>query len=83
MKNSENLSHLSNEELVKSYKTAKGIYIGFIVVFILLIATAIFITIKKSFGVFTMMPLVFIPILIANIFNYGKIKEEMKNRNLL
>lgn len=83
MKNSENLSHLSNEELIKSFKTAKAIYIGFIAVFIILIFVAVFITVKKGFGVFTMMPLVFMPIFIANIFNYGKIKEEMKSRKLL
>lgn len=83
MKNSENLSHLSNEVLIKSYKTSKAIYIGFIIVFILMIVGAIVITVKKGFGIFTMMPIIFSPVFIANIFNYGKIKEEMKSRNLL
>ncbi len=83
MKKSEDLSHLSNEELVKSFNTAKGIFIGFIVVFILLIFTAVFITIIKGFGIFTILPVVFISILVGNVTNYNKIKEEMKSRNLL
>ncbi len=83
MKKSENLSQMSNEELEKSYKVAKGAYIGFVVIFALLVLVALYITVKKGFGVFTMLPLAFIPILIGNIFNYGKIKEEMKNRNLI
>ena len=83
MKQSEDLSHLSNEQLVKSYNTAKGILIGFIVIFILLIGTAVFITIKKGFGVFTILPVVFVSILVANITNFNKLKEEMKSRNLL
>lgn len=83
MKDSESLAHLSNEELIKSFRTAKGIFIGFVVVFILLIGAAIFITLKKGFGVFTILPIVFISILIANKTNYNKLKEEMRSRNLL
>lgn len=83
MKDSESLAHLSNEELIKSFRTAKGIFIGFVVVFILLIGAAIFITLKKGFGVFTILPIVFISILIANKTNYNKLKEEIRSRNLL
>lgn len=83
MKDSESLSHLSNEQLIKSYNTAKGIFIGFIIVFILLIGTAIFITLKKGFGVFSVLPIVFISILIANITNFNMLKAEMKSRNLI
>jgi len=82
-KPSDDFSHLSNEELTKSYKTAKGIFIGFIVIFILLIATGIFITLTKGFGVFTILPVVFVSILFSNMTNFNKIKSEMKNRNLL
>ena len=83
MKDSESLSHLSDEQLIKSYNTAKGIFIGFIVVFILLIGTAVFITLKKGFGVFSVLPIVFITILIANMTNFNTLKAEMKSRNLL
>lgn len=79
----ESLAHLSDEVLTKSYNTAKGILIGFIVVFVLLFITAIFITIKKGFGVFTILPIVFISILMSNITNFNKLKAEMKSRNLI
>ena len=79
----ESLSHLSDEVLTKSYNTAKGILIGFIVVFVLLFITAIFITIKKGFGVFTILPIVFISILMSNIINFNKLKAEMESRNLI
>lgn len=81
-KQPESLAHLSDEVLTKSYKTAKGILIGFIVIFVLLFATAIFITIKKGFGVFTILPIIFMSVLISNITNFTKLKEEMKSRNL-
>ena len=74
---------MNDEQLIKSYNTAKGIFIGFIVVFILLIAAAVFITLKKGFGVFSVLPIVFITILIANMTNFNKLKAEMKSRNLL
>lgn len=83
MEKPEGLAHLSDEVLTKSYNTAKGILIGFIVVFVLLFATAIFITIKKGFGVFTILPIVFMSVLMSNITNFTKLKEEMKSRNLL
>ena len=83
MKDLESLAHLNDEQLIKSYNTAKGIFIGFIVVFILLIAAGIFITLKKGFGVFSVLPIVFITILIANMTNFNKLKAEMKSRNLL
>ena len=83
MEKPEGLAYLSDEVLTKSYNTAKGILIGFIVVFVLLFATAIFITIKKGFGVFTILPIVFMSVLMSNITNFNKLKEEMKNRNLI
>lgn len=79
----ESLAHLSYEVLTKSYKTAKGILIGFIVVFILLIVAAVFITIKKGFGVFSVLPIIFVSILMSNIANFNKLKAEMKSRNLI
>lgn len=82
MDKTESLAHLSDEVLTKSYKTAKGILIGFVVVFILLIVAAVFITIKKGFGVFSVLPIIFVSILMSNISNFNKLKKEMKSRNL-
>ena len=83
MKKSENLSQMSNEELEKSYKVAKGAYIGFVVIFALLVLVALYITVKKGFGVFTILPIVFISILMSNITNFNKLKAEMESRNLI
>ncbi|RKE79670.1 hypothetical protein [Epilithonimonas arachidiradicis] len=83
MKQSQNLTELSNEELQRSFKQARMVLKIFFSIFILLLVTCLYITVTKGFGVFTILPLTFIPLIIANIFSYGKVKEEMKNRNLL
>lgn len=82
MKQSQNLSELSNEELMKALNQAKTMYIAFLVIFFLLLVTCLYITATKGFGVFTVIPIAFIPLVIANIFSFGKVKEEAKSRNL-
>ncbi|KFC22044.1 hypothetical protein [Epilithonimonas lactis] len=83
MKNSDNLSKLSNEALLKTLKNAKNQFIGFMIFFVLLVVGCNYFTITKGFGIYTMVPVIFIPIIIANIFNYGKIKQEAKIRKLM
>lgn len=82
MKNTDNLSDLTNEELLRKLKSAKAIYIVFFSLFIIMLVCGLYITATKGFGVFTILPITFIPLLIANIMNYGKIKEEAKSRNI-
>lgn len=83
MKKSDNLSQLSNEELLKTLKNAKAQFIGFMVFFVLLVIGCNYFTITQGFGIYTMVPVIFIPIIIANIFSYGKIKQEAKIRELM
>lgn len=83
MKNSDNLSQLSNEQLLKTFKHAKAQFVGFMIFFVLLVIGCNYFTITKGFGIYTMIPVIFIPIIIANIFNYGKIKQEVTIRELL
>lgn len=83
MNNKDSMDHLSDEVLIKTYNSAKGILIGFIFVFVALIAVAVYITMSKGFGVFSVMPIVFISVLMGNITNFMKIKAEMKTRGLL
>lgn len=83
MKNSDNLSQLSNEQLLKTLKHAKAQFVGFMIFFFLLVIGCNYFTITKGFGIYTMIPVIFIPIIIANIFNYGKIKQEVTIRKLL
>jgi len=83
MKKSDNLSQLSNEELLKTLKKAKAQFIGFMIFFVLLVIGCNYFTITRGFGIYTMIPVIFIPIIIANIFSYGKIKQEVTIRELL
>lgn len=83
MKKSDNLSQLSNEELLKTLKNSKAQFIGFMVFFILLVIGCNYFTITIGFGIYTMIPVIFIPIIIANIFSHGKIKQEAKIRELI
>lgn len=83
MKKSDNLSKLSNEALIKTLKNARAQFIGFMIFFVLLVIGCNYFTITKGFGIYTMIPVIFIPIIIANIFSYGKIKQEVKIRELI
>ncbi|MBN9336419.1 MAG: hypothetical protein J0I88_01015 [Chryseobacterium sp.] len=83
MKRSENLSELSNEQVLKNLKIARTVLISFSVIFFIMIITCAYISITQGFGVFTFLPLAFLPVLIANIMSHGKVKEEAKSRNLI
>lgn len=83
MKKSENLSKLSNDALLKTLKKAKNQFIGFMIFFVLLVIGCNYFTFTIGIGFYTLIPVAFIPIIIANIFNYGKIKQEVKIRRLL
>lgn len=83
MKKSGNLSKLSNDALLKTLKKAKSQFVGFMVFFVLLVIGCNYFTFTRGFGYYTMIPVPFILIIIANIFSYGKIKQEVKIRRLI
>jgi len=83
MKKSGNLSKLSNDALLKTLKKAKNQFIGFMMFFVLLVIGCNYFTFTRGFGYYTMIPVPFILIIIANIFSYGKIKQEVKIRRLI
>ena len=83
MKKSGNLSKLSNDALLKTLKKAKSQFVGFMVFFVLLVIGCNYFTFTKGFGYYTLIPIHFILIIIANIFSYGKIKQEVKIRRLM
>jgi len=82
MTNSDNLSKLSNDALLKTLKRAKNQFIGFLVFFFLLVIGCNYYTFTRGFGYYTLIPIPFLLIIIANIFSYGKIKQEVKIRRL-
>lgn len=82
MSKPDSLSKLSNDALLKTLKKAKAQFIGFMIFFILLVIGCNYFTVTIGFGYHTLIPVAFIPVVIANIFSYGKIKQEAKIRRL-
>lgn len=72
-----NLDELKSKE--KKLKLALGILAGAIIV---LLIACIIITITKGFEVFTIMPIIFLPIIITSFSGLKKIQEEIKSRNV-
>ena len=82
MKKQLELSTLSTEELEKKAKITKfatGLLLGIIM---LQFAIGIFLTFKKGFTVFTVIPVAFLPMVFVNYANLKKIKEEIARRNV-
>jgi len=74
------LSEFTKEQLIKRVKTANsmtGLLIGIIII---QFAAGIYLTIQQGFSVFIIIPIAFIPLVIANIINLKKIKEEIARR---
>ena len=76
-------SELTDEELLKNVKLTKSVLLSFSVIFVLLLETCLYITVTKGFGVFSILPLTFFPILITNIITHRKMADEAKKRNLI
>jgi hypothetical protein len=77
------LSELTDEKILKNMKLTKSVLISFSVIFILLLVTCLYITVTKGFGVFSVLPLTFFPILVTNIITHRKMSDEAKKRNLI
>jgi len=73
---------LTNEELLQAIKKMKTtrFYDAGIIGF--LIGVACYGTIKGGFGIFTFIPLVYIPIATKNNKKYTALKEQLKERGL-
>ncbi len=76
-------SELTDEEILKNVKLTKSVLISFSAIFVLLLATCLYITFTKGFGVFSVLPLTFFPILVTNIITHRKMNDEAKKRNLI
>lgn len=77
---SQPISEMNTENLKKNYKAMKlatGILSG---MFMVMVASGIYITMTKGFGAVSILPLVFLPLFISNITNLKKIKTELINR---
>ncbi|MDI1316608.1 hypothetical protein [Flavobacterium sp.] len=71
---------LSVAELQKREKTATAMSWLMGTIILIQLISGIYLTTQQGFNVFLMLPLVFIPLLIVNIANVKKIKEEIARR---
>lgn len=74
------LSKFSLEELEKQHKTLKIITSIFLVFLIIMTLCGIYLTLKKGFSVFTILPICFLPLTIVNVTGLKKIKTEIESR---
>lgn len=74
------LKELSLAELHKRQKTATTMSWLMGIIILIQLASGIYLTMQQGFNVFIILPLVFIPLLIVNIANVKKIKEEIALR---
>ncbi|WP_027385083.1 hypothetical protein [Epilithonimonas caeni] len=82
-KGAKDITELTDEEILKNVKLTKSVLISFSVIFVLLLAICFYITVTKGFGVFSVLPLTFFPILVTNIIIHRKMADEAKKRNLV
>lgn len=77
-----NLADFTNEELLKEVKAIKSykIYDAFIIGF--LAGVAIYSVVKNGFGLFTFLPLVYLPIAKKNKERYAEIERLAQERGL-
>lgn len=77
----EDYSKFTIEELTKKEKTAKTATIALAVIIVLQFLIGLYLTFKQGFGVFTILPITFLPILIVNYLMIKKIREEINSRS--
>ncbi len=83
MKKNSPLEEMSDEALIKAEKAFRGIGIITIVSFVIMAVLAIFLTGRDGFSIFTVMPIVFLPIYLNTFSTWKKNRAELKKRNLL
>lgn len=76
------LKYISNSKLKKAYKQSKIITIVQAIVVGIMIIPCVIITLNKGLGIFTFLPLFFLPMVIIGIAQMRQFKAEMKRRNL-
>ncbi len=82
MKKQDDLSSLTVEELKKRAKTAKTATTLLAVIIGIQFAVGVYLTFRKGFNVFTIVPVAFLPLLIVNFTTIKKINEEIAKRKV-
>ncbi|MEJ1238119.1 hypothetical protein WBG78_08320 [Chryseolinea sp. T2] len=81
MTETEDLPGVHISELHKRKNTLRTLLVIWTVILIILGLTAIFITLKQGYSVFTVLPVVFLPGLIVSKRKLDLINVELKRRN--
>lgn len=76
------LSQLTDAELLQLAKKSKSIYTFDALIFGVLIGIAVFSTVKNGFGLFTFLPLVYIPVAARNKAKNKAVDDLLKERGL-
>ncbi len=73
-------AQMSLDELKAKEKTLKSATSAFIGILIVLVFAVVFLGIRQGFSVFSVLPVAFLPLLLANISGLKKLQEEIKSR---
>jgi Na+-transporting methylmalonyl-CoA/oxaloacetate decarboxylase beta subunit len=73
-------SKMSLDELKAKEKTLKSATSVFMGVLMVLTFAVVFLGIRQGFSVFSVLPIAFLPLLLANISGLKKLQEEIKSR---
>jgi hypothetical protein len=74
------LTQLTEQELLSEQQKAKTIIYSYSIIIGMLIGITIYSTVKKGFGIFTFLPLFFIPFMFILQMNYRAVKKEIMTR---
>ncbi|MCC8408899.1 hypothetical protein LJ707_08150 [Mucilaginibacter sp. UR6-1] len=78
----EELAQLTDEELLQRAKKLKSIYFFDALIFGVLIGIAVFSSVKNGFGLFSFLPLIYIPVAARNKTKNKPLEDVLKERNL-
>lgn len=76
------LTQLTNEELQIKAKKDKAAFNAFKFIYGILVVTCIYLTVQNGFSVFTILPIVFIALIVALKESLNGIKKEIESREL-
>lgn len=74
------LSEFSREELQSEVKKRSAFFTVFVFMVFLTVGTAIYLTIKSGYGVFTILPVAFVPLVLMIKKTLADAKKELASR---
>ena len=76
------LADLSDDELLHEEKNRKSGFIFLMISLLVMVVVAVLNSLDRGVGIFTFLPLVFIPIMINNWNKYKEVLKEKEVRNM-